>query len=262
MDDLPAGSRWDSLVALGDSFTEGLDDPDPGGAGYRGWADQVAGELARHRPGFRYANLAVRGRLLGAVHAEQVPVAERLAPALATYCGGVNDLLRPRVDLARLEALLDDGTARLRAAGADVVLFVGIDPSRRSVLMRGLRPRVEALNDAVRRVADRHAAVVVDLWQAPDLAHPQMWSTDRLHLSPLGHQCVAGAVLDALEVGSAPRWPAELPAHRPAAWVAARQDDVRWARTHLAPWVVRRLRGRSSGDAVTAKRPDLLPWET
>ncbi len=50
----------DTFVAIGDSFTEGLNDPDPGG-GFRGWADRVAGALSAQRPGFRYANLAVRG---------------------------------------------------------------------------------------------------------------------------------------------------------------------------------------------------------
>jgi lysophospholipase L1-like esterase len=34
-----------SYVAIGDSFTEGLDDPSPSGA-YRGWADRLAGRLS------------------------------------------------------------------------------------------------------------------------------------------------------------------------------------------------------------------------
>jgi hypothetical protein len=32
-----------------------------------------------------------------------------------------------------------------------------------------------------------------------------------------------------------------------------------WARTHLVPWVLRRLRHQSSGDHITAKRPEPLP---
>src|SRR5260370_34993018 len=44
-----------AFVAIGDSFTEGLHDPDPGG-GFRGWADRVADALAARQPGFRYAN--------------------------------------------------------------------------------------------------------------------------------------------------------------------------------------------------------------
>ena len=51
-----------SYVALGDSFTEGLDDPTAVGGGYRGWADRFAEHLAAIQPGLCYANLAVRGR--------------------------------------------------------------------------------------------------------------------------------------------------------------------------------------------------------
>ncbi|MPY78335.1 MAG: hypothetical protein GEV04_07535 [Actinophytocola sp.] len=49
--------RYDSFVAIGDSFTEGVSDTHPDG-GYRGWADVLAARLAETRPGLRYANLA------------------------------------------------------------------------------------------------------------------------------------------------------------------------------------------------------------
>ena len=39
----------DTFVAIGDSFTEGLNDPAPGG-GFRGWADLVAGACPRSVP--------------------------------------------------------------------------------------------------------------------------------------------------------------------------------------------------------------------
>jgi hypothetical protein len=37
-------SAIDAFVAIGDSFTEGLNDPDPGG-GFRGWADPARPRL-------------------------------------------------------------------------------------------------------------------------------------------------------------------------------------------------------------------------
>src|SRR5258705_540313 len=80
----------DTFVAIGDSFTEGLNDPAPGG-GFRGWADLVAGALSAQRPGtltFRYANLAIRGKLLGQVVTEQVPRAVELAPDLVSLAAG------------------------------------------------------------------------------------------------------------------------------------------------------------------------------
>jgi hypothetical protein len=35
--------------------------------------------------------------------------------------------------------------------------------------------------------------------------------------------------------------------------------DAHWARVYAAPWLTRRIRGRSSGDGITPKRPRLLP---
>src|ERR1700761_495142 len=86
-----------SFIALGDSFTEGLNDTAPDG-GFRGWADRLAGLLAAEYPGPRYANLAVRGRLLREIVAEQVPAAAALAPTLVSLGGGGNDILRPGSD--------------------------------------------------------------------------------------------------------------------------------------------------------------------
>jgi lysophospholipase L1-like esterase len=81
-----------SMVALGDSFTEGLEDEGPDGR-YRGWADLVAGELATRNPEFRYANLAVRGRRLARIRDEQVPRALAMQPDLVTLSGGGNDII-------------------------------------------------------------------------------------------------------------------------------------------------------------------------
>src|ERR1700712_4643380 len=73
--------RWTSFVALGDSFTEGLNDLRPDGS-VAGWADRVAEALAIGTPGFRYANLAIRGLGLGHVVDSQVPAALAMGPDL------------------------------------------------------------------------------------------------------------------------------------------------------------------------------------
>jgi lysophospholipase L1-like esterase len=88
---------WQRYIALGDSFTEGLSDPDPAGPdAFRGWADRLAEHLAAAAPagGIEYANLAIRGRLLPQVLAEQVPVALAAGPDLVSLVAGGNDLLR------------------------------------------------------------------------------------------------------------------------------------------------------------------------
>ncbi len=247
-------------MAVGDSFTEGLDDPQPDGTGYRGWADLVAGRLAEKAPDFTYANLAIRGRLFPAIVDEQVPAALAMRPDLISFAGGGNDALRRSFDPDALLARFDEMVGVVRGTGADVLLFRFADLTRRLPGGRYILPRVRLLNRAVGEVADRHGARLVDLWSDDGFDHPSLWSTDRLHLSSVGHRRVAAHVLHALGLAPDPAWWETLtPADR-RPWIVARGTDARWAGRHLAPWIVRRLRGRSSGDRISPKRPTLAPF--
>lgn len=177
-------------VALGDSTTEGLDDPYPGG-GYRGWADRLAERLAAVNPELRYANLAIRGRKLPRIRAEQLEPAVALEPDLTSVLGGVNDILRRRVDLDRIAADLESMVATLRAAGATVLVVTYPDLTQTISLAAGrVRTRVAGFNGRVRAIGVRQGAVVVDL-ERDDIRHPSLWSTDRLHASSLGHERIA-----------------------------------------------------------------------
>lgn len=259
-----------SFVAIGDSFTEGLNDPLPGG-GFRGWADRVAAALAARVPGFRYANLAIRGKLLDAVIEEQLPRAVEMTPDLVSVAAGGNDILRG-ADVDTLAARFDAGVARLQAAGCRVVIFTGFDP-RIFPVIRLLRGRIAAYNMHLRGIADERGADLVDLWSMRVLADARMWSPDRLHLSPAGHHRVALRTCEVLGVPQPEDWRVPLPADpgsaaalavgpRPAVWLTARRQDLRWARQFAMPWVNRRLRGISSGDGLPPKRPELAPIET
>jgi len=250
---------WQSFVALGDSFTEGLDDPYPAGAGYRGWADLVASRLAAGRPGFRYANLAVRGRVFGQVVTEQLPAALAMRPDLVSFAAGGNDALRRTFDAAALMRRFDAAIASIRATGADAVLFRFADLSRRLPGRRILRPRIDLLNRAVEETANRHGARLVDLFGDDEFGNPRLWSADRLHLSAAGHRRVAAHVLAALGVAVEPDWLASAGPPARTGWLRARAGDAHWAAAHLAPWLRRRLTGRSSGDLRHPKRPDLSP---
>jgi lysophospholipase L1-like esterase len=255
--------KWRTYVAVGDSFTEGLDDPYPDGTRYRGWADLVAQRLAAEADtavgDFQYANLAIRGRLFGNIVAEQVPIALSMRPDLVSFAAGGNDVLRRNFDASALVAEFDATIAALRGSGADVLLFRFADVTRRLPARRMILPRVEALNTAVGETAERHGARLIDLWRDDEFLNPRLWSIDRLHLSSTGHERVAAHVLLALGLAPDPDWLATPAPPDPIGWVAARTADARWAAQHLAPWVKRRLMGRSSGDAVSAKRPTLDP---
>jgi lysophospholipase L1-like esterase len=251
----------DTYAALGDSFTEGMDDPygdgDPRGE-YRGWADRVAEHLAANRPGLRYANLAVRGKLLQQIVADQVPRAVELKPDLITLCGGGNDMIRPGADPDELAVLFDDAVRRLRSTGSRVVVFTGFDPRG---LGRGKRFRGQAAtyNMHLRAIADRRGCAVVDLWPKGALHDPRAWSEDRLHLSPEGHRRLALRVCQELGVPVADDWLEPWPPAERIDWLTMRREDLHWARTYLLPWVQRRVQGRSSGDGRQPKRPDLSP---
>ncbi|MFI7606909.1 SGNH/GDSL hydrolase family protein [Micromonospora sp. NPDC049366] len=251
--------RWRSFVAVGDSFTEGMDDPYPNGT-YRGWADLVATRLAAEAgPDFRYANLAIRGRLFPNVVANQVPEAIAMKPDLISFAAGGNDVLRRSFDAHAFVARFDEVVGRLRGTGADVILFRFADVMAHLPGQRLVVPRVTLLNQLAGEIADRHGAILIDLYADDTYHNPLLWSTDRLHLSPAGHRRVAGQVLTALGVGCDEEW-LLVPEHpAPSPWLAARAADLRWAGQHLAPWIKRRLTGRSSGDTVTAKRPALGP---
>jgi lysophospholipase L1-like esterase len=245
---------------MGDSFTEGMDDPHPERPDvFRGWADLVAGELAGGNPGFGYANLAIRGRLFDSIVAEQVEPALGMKPDLVSFAAGGNDVLRRSCDPPALMKRFETVIQSLRGTGADVLIFRFADVMSRLPGNKLIAPRILYLNEAVGEIAERQGARLVNLWADDEFRNPSMWSVDRLHMSEFGHRRVAAHVLTALDQTSPASWwqtPA-WPARR--SWVASRASDVRWAGTHLAPWIKRRLQGRSSGDNVVAKRPTLGP---
>jgi lysophospholipase L1-like esterase len=252
---------WRSFVAMGDSFTEGLNDAYPDGT-MRGWADLVAARLAvDYGPDFGYANLAVRGRLLDQIIDQQLEPTLAMHPGLVSFAGGGNDALRPRVDPHRLVARMDPMVARLRDAGADVILFRFADVTAHLPGQRIVGPRATVLNDGAAMLGEKYGAYVIDLFGDDAFHHPHMWSPDRLHLSPAGHRRVAAHVLSALGVGADDEWMLVPPTPEPTPWLMARGADLRWAREHFVPWVGRHLLGHSSGDVIRAKRPSLAPIE-
>lgn len=238
------------LVCLGDSFTEGLcDDLRPDGQ-HRGWADRVADALAP----VEYANLAVRGKLLDQIVAEQIPAALSMAPDLVTFHAGGNDVLRRGTDLDDLFARYDAAVGQLPGR---VLLFTSLSRAGGTGrLAEVVASRFAAFNANVREVSRRHATLLVDLDAVDALADRRLWYADRLHLNAQGHDRVAAAVLGELGHDTGDWWRKPLPA------VSRRRlhdvgVDLLWAKNYLAPWVVRRLRGVSSGDGRICKDQSL-----
>jgi lysophospholipase L1-like esterase len=249
---------FDSYVAIGDSFTEGLNDELPDGS-FRGWADRLAEILAAGQPDFEYANLSLRGKMLDEILDEQLPIALDLKPGLVTMCAGGNDIIVPGADVDAVAARVEDGVATLTAAGIPVLLFNGPDTKALSV-MSVLRGKVGIYNAHLWAIAQRHGARMVDLWTMTPLHDRRAWSDDRLHFSPDAHRRIA---LRAAEVLSVPvdgdwrePWPDEP---EQSHWLASRRSDLAWTKVHLLPWIRRQIKGESMGDGLSPKRPQLAP---
>ncbi|WP_154605600.1 MULTISPECIES: SGNH/GDSL hydrolase family protein [Arthrobacter] len=249
---------WHRFVAMGDSFTEGVGDPEPRRPGeFRGWADRVAEELSRGHGDFAYANLAVRGQLLREVIDSQLATAIDLRPDLVSIQAGGNDLIHTGADPDKLAGVIERSVLELRAIGATVLLFVGPD-SGKSTIMGQFRTKIAIFNENLRSIAARQNAVIADLWTLSELHDPRMWGPDRLHPSAVGYQTVAIMVLDTLNVEHT-LVPWELRPAPPQSWRQARAGDLGWAREYFMPWVLGGVKNRSRSEGFHAKRPFPTP---
>lgn len=252
-----AGRHVLRYVAIGDSSVEGLNDPD-GYGGHRGWADRIAERLAALHGDVLYANLAIRGRTTRQVRDEQLARAVAMKPDIAVVVAGTNDVLRRNFDPAAIEEELYLMQRALIDAGARVVTLTVPDLTPVMPLARTIRRRVHVLDDAIRRACTRSGAAVCDLARFPVSSDPRLLSEDRLHANSAGHARIADGVACALGLpGSSMRWTEPFPALPPATIGDVMRAELAWAHQHLLPWIWRHMRGRSSGDGVTAKRPEL-----
>ena len=237
-----------SYAAIGDSFSEGVGDERADGTA-RGWADLVAQGLAAASPTpVTYANLAIRGRLLGPIVRTQLEPALALSPELLSINGGGNDVMRPRVSI---EGVADDiaaAVSRAIAAGTHVLFVSGGNPTRHLPMGAGIERRGNLLAAAVEHRFAGLDVTHVNNWVDTELASAQYWARDKLHLNALGHARVAGNVLAALELPAVDA-PELAPFERPG--------TAAYWREYVLPWIGRRLTGRSSGDNREPKYPTL-----
>ena len=157
--------KYQRFIVCGDSYSEGMSDEVIDG-NYRGWADRVADVMAQANPDFTYANLAIRGKLIGQVAQDQVPIALTFvtgADTVVSFHAGANDALRPgyRADVAI--ALYQNAVRTIAQSGATVALFTVLE--RTGNKGRGAElweKRFSEFNQAVRAVGAEVGAIVVD----------------------------------------------------------------------------------------------------
>jgi lysophospholipase L1-like esterase len=254
---------FNRLVVCGDSYSEGMSD-DVVAGNYRGWADRVADGLARKSPTFTYANLAVRGKLLQQVIDDQLPIALTYvtgSDTLFSFHAGANDALRPGFDAALAKQKYQDAVRKVAATGATVMLFTVLEDTGNSG--RGSKvwqERFGAFNNGVREIGAEVGAIVVDANGEKFFSDKRFLAFDRLHLNAIGHTRCADAVLEKLGYDFDPGWRIPLPPATPTPWIKERAIGVAWFFVFALPWIIRRLRGRSSGDGRACKYPTPISW--
>jgi lysophospholipase L1-like esterase len=185
-----------SYVALGDSFTAGLE-PE---AECR-WADEVARSL----PAERYSNLASIGATSEDVEQFQLPEGLALEPDLVTLVCGANDVLesvRPDPSGYAMRLLRMFGRIHEEAPGALVMSMTYPDLSQ----FLPLRPRTEArvrrgmdlYNEALRNVARRRGVIVLEGAGHPGATDRDNFADDGFHASEDGHKRIAAGVVNEL----------------------------------------------------------------
>lgn len=247
-------------MALGDSSTEGLEDPGTDGR-HRGWADRLALHVAQTQGApLLYANLAIRGRKTRHLVDEQLQPALAMRPDLATVFSGTNDIIRSNFNCEQVIADMRTLHVSLRGIGATVLTITMPDLGEVAPFAKRARPKLRAFNEGVRALCAETGVLLLDVDRFPVAGDPRLWHEDRLHANAEGHARIAAGLASVLGLpGFDDGWANPLPARPHPNVISRAAAEAHWIAAYLAPWLARRVLGRSSGDGIVAKRPELSP---
>jgi lysophospholipase L1-like esterase len=249
--------RFERYVAIGDSSTEGLEDPVEGG-GYRGWSRRLAQRIAEVQGSLEYANFGVRGRTTRQILDQQLAPALALRPDLATVFSGTNDVMGVRFDRDAVAHDMEAIQRALIAGGATVLTFTLPDLTPVMPIARGIAPRIRALNEGLRGAAARTGAILLDFAAYAVGSDPRVWSADRIHANAIGHARIADALAHALGLpGTDDSWSRPLPPLAPKTRRERLADEMSWMRRHVLPWIGRGLWPRFAGSTRPRSKPVL-----
>ena len=231
---------------------------------YRGWADRIADVMALADSDFTYVNLSVRGKLLRQVIDDQLPVAIGFVTGpdtLLSFHAGANDALRPSYKPEVAQALYAEAVRRAAATGATLMLFTVLE--RTGNTGRGSdvwAARFGEFNKIVREVGTEVGAIIIDANGKTFFSDNRFLAFDRLHLNAEGHNRVAQALLEKLGYQFDSAWRIPLAPAPASSLLSRRISSTIWFFTFALPWIIRRLRGRSSGDGRVCKYPTPISW--
>ena len=250
---------FERYVAIGDSSTEGLNDPD-GSGGYRGWSRRLAARIADVQGDLLYANFGVRGLTTRQILDQQVEPAVAMQPDLVTVFSGTNDVIGRRFDASLIAHDMEHIQRAFIDIGATVLTFTLPDLTPIMPIARWLAPRIRIMNEAVRAATSQTGATLLDLALYPIASDPRLWHEDRLHANALGHARIADAMAFALELpGTDNSWKMDLPSLRPQTLAQKIAGEGSWWLRYLLPWVGMGLRARVMPGNRVLRVPTLVP---
>jgi hypothetical protein len=184
---------------------------------------------------------------------------------LVSFHAGANDVIRPKynpeITLPEYAKAVRDLSAELKKYGAQLMLFT-VQESAAANTKAGViwNQRFKDFNNQVCKLAAETGAIINE---ANDGRYPndiRFLAFDRLHLNPEGHYRVAQGVLENLGLPFDPGYKIPLPPAPKENPIKKKITNVLWIATFVIPWIIRRLRGKSSGDGRGAKYPRLISW--
>lgn len=192
-----------TIVALGSSSTAGAGASSP----EHSYPSRLATALRRRFPGhpITVLNRGVNGDEVADMIArlDQTVLAEK--PDLVLWQLGTNAVLRD-LDLPPISAAIHEGLARIKEAGADVVL---IDPQFAPEVIA--KPEIADMLGLIATLADqdkvdlfRRYAVMQNWREASGIPFKAFVSSDNLHMNDWGYACVARILADSLAAAASP----------------------------------------------------------
>ncbi len=185
---------WKKVVALGDSFTEGVGEP-VDGVELRSSTDHMATAMRHSRPDLSYTNLAKRGLVVSEVREQQLGAALALEPDFVSVIAGANDALKGQWQAGRYEYEMRTMLEAFRGVGSTVFMASWPNWTKRLTLPEErstrLRTQLEEGNAITARLADEFDAIFLDVWDTPIGNEPTYWSVDQIHPNARGYLAYA-----------------------------------------------------------------------
>ena len=148
-----------------------------------------------------------------------------------------------------MRALLRGAIERLHESGAHVLLVNTVNPVHLK-LFQPLSHKARAMTELINSVGDEYQVPVLDLFAMKEFSNLEFWCDDMVHFSGHGHIRIANRAAQILGIDQgfeeADLDQMKRPDRRPLA-------VLKWTIQHVVPYLVRRVRRRSSGDGLEPK---------